>query len=60
MCFSKLAGHATRLAAGGLLAAVLVAMMPAPASEQYCGRNKVKFDEFEFKIIKTEHWDVNF
>src|SRR5262249_5825725 len=40
-------------AAGGLLAA-----MPAPASAQYFGRNKVQFKKLDFQILKTEHFHI--
>ncbi|MEO5511328.1 MAG: peptidase S9, partial [Longimicrobiales bacterium] len=42
----------------GLLAILAVAMLPALASAQYFGRNKVQYRAFDFQIIKTEHFDV--
>jgi hypothetical protein len=42
-----------------LLLLALVAA-PAPAWAQYFGRNKVQYRAFDFKIIKTEHFDVHF
>ena len=38
-----------------LLAAVFVAR---PASAQYFGQNKVQYQTFDFKVLKTEHFDV--
>jgi WD40 repeat protein len=32
----------------------------APASAQYFGRNKVQYRTFDFKILKTEHFDIYF
>lgn len=31
---------------------------PASASAQYFGRNKVQYKQFDFKILKTEHFDI--
>jgi WD40 repeat protein len=41
------------LAVAGLLAAV-----PATASAQYFGRNKVQYKKLDFQILKTEHFDI--
>jgi Tol biopolymer transport system component len=32
----------------------------APASAQYFGRNKVQYRDFDFKVLKTEHFDIYF
>ena len=32
--------------------------MPAPASAQYFGRNKVQYKKLDFQILKTEHFDI--
>ena len=32
--------------------------MPATAEAQYFGRNKVQYDTFNFRILKTEHFDI--
>jgi Tol biopolymer transport system component len=37
-------------------ATVLLAVSPAHA--QYFGRNKVQYEHFDFKVLKTEHFDV--
>ena len=47
----------SRAAALSLLL-LLPALAPAPASAQYFGQNKVQYEKFDFKIIKTEHFDV--
>ena len=45
--------------------AVLVALsavwtLPLPASAQYFGRNKVQYETFDFKVLKTPHFDIHF
>lgn len=44
----------------GLLVALatLAVLAPVPAQAQYFGRNKVQYKSFDFRIIKTEHFDV--
>ncbi|MBX6362248.1 MAG: PD40 domain-containing protein [Gemmatimonadetes bacterium] len=46
-----------RLAISALVG-VLAAVSATPARAQYFGRNKVQYRTFDFKIIKTEHFDV--
>jgi Tol biopolymer transport system component len=29
-----------------------------PASAQYFGQNKVQYDDFDFQVLKTEHFDI--
>ncbi len=41
-----------------LFAALLCASRPLPA--QYFGQNKVQYENFKFKILKTDHFDVYF
>ncbi|HVB38029.1 MAG TPA: hypothetical protein VND92_05795 [Vicinamibacterales bacterium] len=41
-----------------LVAALLLAA--TPASAQYFGRNKVRYREFRFEVLKTRHFDVYF
>ena len=45
-----------------LLAAALFALLllPAPASAQYFGRNKVQWEKFDWQVLKTEHFDIYF
>jgi hypothetical protein len=45
----------TRLA---LLLVVAAVALPHPASAQYFGRNKVLYEQFDFKVLSTEHFDV--
>lgn len=43
-----------------IAAAVVGALLftALPSSAQYFGRNKVQYDDFDFKIMKTEHFDI--
>ena len=45
------------LGIGFILAALLFALTPS-AQAQYFGRNKVRYDDFDFKILETEHFDI--
>jgi Tol biopolymer transport system component len=50
-----------RSVAGLLLsAAAVVAVAPDGASAQYFGRNKVQYDDFEFSVLRTEHFDFHY
>jgi Tol biopolymer transport system component len=48
---------ALRFAPLALIAAFLVALTPE-AQAQYFGRNKVQYDDFDFRVLKTEHFDI--
>ena len=41
-------------------AALMVAafLLATPASAQYFGRNKVRYHGFDFRVLKTQHFDV--
>jgi Tol biopolymer transport system component len=42
-----------------LLGTLVVLLVWTPASEaQYFGRNKVQYETFHFKILKTDHFDI--
>ena len=45
---------------GALLAATLLGLLPAVAEAQYFGRNKVQYDDFDFKILPTSHFNIHF
>jgi Tol biopolymer transport system component len=47
-----------RLAAS--VAAVCALALCAGAQAQYFGRNKVQYDEFDWRILKTEHFDIHY
>ena len=48
----------------GFLAALLLALfvtaLPGSVSAQYFGRNKVQYETFDFRILKTPHYDIHF
>ncbi|HTD69615.1 MAG TPA: basic secretory protein-like protein [Gemmatimonadales bacterium] len=47
--------------AGALaLAALGIATAPAPATAQYFGRNKVRYEAFRFELLRTKHFEVYF
>ena len=41
-----------------VLAVVLSAAVVAPASAQYFGSNKVQYQEFDFQVLRTDHFDI--
>jgi WD40 repeat protein len=41
-----------------LTAVTLLSALPATASAQYFGRNKVQYKKLDFQILKTEHFDI--
>jgi Tol biopolymer transport system component len=42
-----------------LLGALLIGA-PAPVAAQYFGRNKVQYEKFDFRIMRTSHFDLYF
>jgi Tol biopolymer transport system component len=47
-----------RVPAIALVTITLWAAAPTPATAQYFGRNKVQYKDFDFRILKTEHFDI--
>jgi Tol biopolymer transport system component len=45
-------------AAGTAAVLVGVAAVPAVASAQYFGQNQVEYQDFNFRILKTQHFDI--
>jgi hypothetical protein len=41
-----------------LLILLALALFPFDASAQYFGRNKVQWEDFDWRVLKTEHFDV--
>lgn len=41
-----------------ILGLLTVFFTPLPAEAQYFGRNKVVWEEFDFKVLRTEHFDI--
>ncbi|TVP75911.1 MAG: peptidase S9 [Gemmatimonadales bacterium] len=48
-----------RLASGILLAVLAVTSLPATLEAQYFGRNKVQYDQFDFKVLETENFQLH-
>ena len=42
------------------VAIAMAAATPAPAAAQYFGRNKVQYEQFDFRIFETEHFRLHF
>jgi len=43
-----------------VLYALAVVWSAAPADAQYFGRNKVHYDRLEFRVLRTDHFDVHY
>ena len=43
-----------------LLGLALTLPLTAPLEAQYFGRNKVQYDDFDWQVMETEHFDVHF
>ena len=41
-------------------AALVLLALPTQVAAQYFGRNKVQYDNFDFRILKTPHFDIHF
>ncbi|MBN2242599.1 MAG: PD40 domain-containing protein [Acidobacteria bacterium] len=51
-------GVRRRLMQSGLVAGMLFSLLCLPVSGQYFGQNKVRYNDFDFKILKTENFDI--
>ena len=60
MLLSKIAFDRTRVIWTLGLATLVLAIIPPTASAQYFGRNKVQFDDFDFEILLTDHFDIHY
>jgi len=49
-----------RAALFAMLGALLLGGAPAPLAAQYFGRNKVQYEKFDFRIMRTSHFDMYF
>ena len=49
-----------RLTAWVLGGALIAGLTPAAASAQYFGRNKVQYEEFDWNVLHTDHFDFHF
>ena len=43
-----------------VLALAALASLPGAASAQYFGRNKVIYEQFKWRVLKTEHFDIHY
>src|SRR5687768_344729 len=43
-----------------LSAAAIVAATPSSAAAQYFGRNKVQYEQFDFRVLETPHFQLHF
>jgi Tol biopolymer transport system component len=41
-----------------LVLVIVAASVPLPATAQYFGRNKVQYDDFDFRFLETEHFQI--
>ena len=42
------------------LLALALAAWVSPVHAQYFGRNRVQYERFDFRVLKTEHFDIYF
>src|SRR5262245_20287974 len=42
------------------VALAVLAFLPGDAAAQYFGRNKVQYENFQWQVLKTEHFDIHF
>jgi Tol biopolymer transport system component len=42
------------------LCSLALALFASPLHGQYFGRNKVQYEKFDFRVLKTEHFDIYF
>jgi Tol biopolymer transport system component len=43
-----------------MLVVTLVLAVPSSGAAQYFGRNKVQYERFDFRVLKTEHFDIHY
>src|SRR5215208_1402508 len=46
--------------AAALAAAVAALVAPRPAAAQYFGRNKVQYETFDFRVLRTPRFDIHY
>src|SRR5215208_4481460 len=54
------ARRALRYALRAAAALSLLALAGGDASAQYFGRNKVQWEKFDWRVLKTEHFDIHY
>jgi Tol biopolymer transport system component len=43
-----------------VVALAVLTVIPQELSAQYFGRNKVQYDDFDFSILRTQHFDIHY
>ncbi len=49
-----------RLGATLVMFLAVLAALPQDAEAQYFGRNKVQYDDFDFRVLETPHFDIHY
>jgi len=49
-----------KLATGIIACGVGFTLLPQETEAQYFGRNRVQYEDFDFKVLKTEHFDIHY
>lgn len=49
-----------RLGSAVALLLLVAGFLPAEAHAQYFGRNKVQYDDFDFRVLETPHFDIHY
>src|SRR5688572_30575517 len=57
---ARRATRGLRPVAVGAIAAALLAIPAVPADAQYFGRNKVQYETFDFRVMRSTHFDAHF
>ena len=60
MKMSVLSARVGRASFSALLVAFALALVPVDVEAQYFGRNKVQFDDFDFQVLTTDHFDWHY
>ena len=53
-------GRARRSSTLLLFSAAALLIAPSPTEAQYFGRNKVQYEDFDFRVLNLPHWDLYF
>jgi hypothetical protein len=56
----RLMGPVARATAAVVGLGLVLGLLPASLDAQYFGRNKVQYEEFEFQILRTDHFDIHY
>jgi Tol biopolymer transport system component len=56
----RLVGPVARATAAVVGLGLVLSLFPASLDAQYFGRNKVQYQDFDFQILRTEHFDIHY